>query len=424
MSKTGLVKTALLSLRNQGISHTMKTTQNWMFNPASRSSNKLNPRMRYDNVYELMKKVDFTRQYEFGNREDRINDEYIYANWIVPPFHVGSGGHQTIFRYMRNLETKGFRNRVYITDGHNFGSPEEAYEMINNHFMDLPRIEVHFLNEDDVISGTHGMKDCDVLFATRYNTAYYAALIDNCMLRFYFVQDLEHLFVPLGSSSMIAENTYKLGIPAICASPWLAKKMGEYGLDATSFYLGYDPEVYMEIADEREENSVAFYARYQSERRAVEMGMLALELLQKEMPELKVYLYGANDVLQGFELKAKNLGVLSYDQINELFNTTKVGLTFSLTNYGLTPTEMMATGLPVVELKGDNTESIFEDGHNVILAQSNPRDIADKIRHLLQDEQTWEKIHDGGLAFADDKTWSHVFNESVGWILEKVPGRS
>jgi glycosyltransferase involved in cell wall biosynthesis len=408
-----LFKKFVWALKTLGFKKAFRMIFNWIFHPEMRKENRLNPRYRYDNVDKLLKKIDFSLNYERGDRSERISKEYIHISWIFSPFHIGSGGHQTLLRFIQSLSLKGgYKNIIYITDGHLFKSEKEAYEIIQEHFFEIPDLEVRFLTEDMLVDGSANIDPTDFVVATRYNTVYYAALIKNCLKRFYFVQDFEPMFFPVGYEYLFAENSYKLGFHGICASPWLAGKVKVYGMKADSFYLGYDSSIYFDKGLSREPNSVSFYARFESERRVVELGMLALEIVQQRVPDLKVYLYGSNDVLEGYDFNYQNLGVLNYDEISKLFNTTQVGVSFSMTNYSLTPTEMMASGLPVVELRGDNTESVFTNGENILLSEKNHSEVAESIIKMLNNKELRDSLRDGGYRFIEDKKWENIWNET------------
>ena len=54
-----------------------------------------------------------------------------------------------------------------------------------------------------------------------------------------------------------------------------------------------------------------------------------------------------------------NHGVLSPQQLADLYRTVSVGMVFSATNYSMIPSEMMACGCPVIELKSPSTETEF-----------------------------------------------------------------
>src|SRR5205823_6521507 len=84
---------------------------------------------------------------------------------------------------------------------------------------------------------------------------------------------------PVGSEYLVAEATYRFGFSPITSSRWLQQIMrSRYGAAAARFTYAYDSAVYhANLTHTRPANRVVFYARTQTARRAVELGLLALE---------------------------------------------------------------------------------------------------------------------------------------------------
>ena len=62
-----------------------------------------------------------------------------------------------------------------------------------------------------------------------------------------------------------------------------------------------------------------------------------------------------------------------------------------MTNYSLVPQEMLACGLPCVELDRPSTRSVFGADGPVTLADFDADAIADGLERLLDDEAEWER---------------------------------
>ena len=161
--------------------------------------------------------VDYLSAAIGKNLDERLrptDKNKIIINWIIPEVGSGSGGHWVIFTMVRFLEKFGHHNRIYLFGKTKHGSSEELKNFIGESFYKL-KAEV-YNNIDDV-------KDSDALIATSWPTAYPVRAIQNTKRKFYFVQDFEPWFYPMGSEYKLAENTYKFGFVGICAGPWLAK---------------------------------------------------------------------------------------------------------------------------------------------------------------------------------------------------------
>lgn len=340
----------------------------------------------------------------------RPRGEQMHVAWVVPPFGVGGGGHTTIFRMVRALESAGHRCSIWVYDPNGLeGSGEGTLrKRIADHYMKL---------DAPVHVGFRHWTGADVVMATGWDTVYPILRLDNCGSRAYFVQDHEPEFDATSARSLFAARSYGYGLHCICASPWLAQMMQErYGASASSFLLGVDSEEYAPMDLPRRNDTVVFYARSFTERRAVELGLLALDQVKRERPNTRVVLYGTN-ALVPTSFDYEHLGVVTHDRLRRLYNEATVGLSLSLTNYSLIPAEMMACGLPVVELAGRACEGVFgDDGSLISLADETSVDIAARIIELLDDPARRQSQSTAGLEYARAHTWARSAATVVGAI--------
>src|SRR4029453_10548772 len=83
---------------------------------------------------------------------------------------------------------------------------------------------------------------CDVAVATGWQTLYPVLRLPHSRARSYLVQDHQPDFYATSAKALFAEHSYRLGVPCIAASPWLAELLRtRYGATATHFELGVDP---------------------------------------------------------------------------------------------------------------------------------------------------------------------------------------
>jgi glycosyltransferase involved in cell wall biosynthesis len=295
--------------------------------------------------------------------------EAISLNWIVGPAGPGSGGHTTIFRTIRYLQEQGYLNRVYFYDP--YGGDRKYYE-------DIARS--HYGITCEIGDVSQGLADAHGVIATCWPTAY-AAFNAPCRgKRFYFIQDYEPYFYPVGTNSALAENTYRMNFHGITAGRWLSEKLAtEYGMVTDWFPFGCDTARYR-IDPAAHRSGVAFYARAGTPRRAVEIGLLALELFAKRQPHIELHLFGQQ--LGSLPFAYTNHGLVSPDKLNQIYNTCFAGLSLSLTNVSLVPHEMLACGcIPVVNDADHNR--IVLDNTNVRYASLLPHALADAIEAIV-----------------------------------------
>ncbi|MBZ9790211.1 glycosyltransferase family 1 protein [Rhizobium sp. 3T7] len=299
-----------------------------------------------------------------------INDgQPIELNWIVGPAGPGSGGHTTIFRTLKYLQAAGYRNRVYFYD---------PYGGDGKYYQDLARS--HYGLTCEIQDIRHGMKDAHGVIATCWPTAY-AAFNASCSgKRFYFIQDYEPYFYPVGTNSALAETTYRMGFHGITAGRWLSEKLTrEFGMDADWFPFGCDTARYRFDANSQR-SGIAFYARAGTPRRAVEIGLLALELFSKRQPEIELHLFG--QPMGSLPFKFTNHGLVSPDKLNQIYNRSFAGLSLSLTNVSLVPHEMLACGcIPVVN-EADHNRIVLDNAY-VRYAALLPHALAETLEAIV-----------------------------------------
>ena len=101
-----------------------------------------------------------------------------------------------------------------------------------------------------------------------------------------------------------------------------------------------------------------------------------------------------------------DLGVLPAEALASAYAQATVGLVLSLTNPSLVPTEMLACGLPVVDLAVDSMVSTFSTDGPLELAAPHPVALADALERLLDDLVLRAQRSRAGTAFVQQRTWA------------------
>ncbi len=136
------------------------------------------------------------------------------------------------------------------------------------------------------------------------------------------------------------------------------------------------------------------------------LGLLALEELRRRRPGPHpfLWLFGESRPLD-LPPTWGNVGVLPSEKLAFHYNQATVGLVLSLTNPSLVPTEMLACGLPVVDVASDAMVATFGHDGPVVLADFDPIAIADAIERLLDDEDERARRSAAGIEFVRGRTW-------------------
>jgi O-antigen biosynthesis protein len=330
---------------------------------------------------------------------DRPN---LHVAVVIPPFSRGSGGHGSIFQIIRGLERMGHTCSVWMHDPLGRHSTERAAVLRR-------RIVEEFLPlEAPVFKGFDEWYGADVVVATGWETVFPVVLLPSCRARAYLVHDHEPEFFATSAEAIWAERTYRLDLYPISGSTWLRDLIQErYGRRGGWFRFGVAHDMYWPRPVQRRRDTVLFYARYYTARRGVPLGMLALDELSRRRPDLRIVLFGSLEP-PATSFPYEFLGVASPEVLAWHYSEATVGICLSLTNYSLIPQEMMACGLPCVDLAGRCPEAVFGRDGPVEFAEFDPLAIADAAEALIADESRWARRSKAGLEFVEGATWEQA----------------
>lgn len=297
------------------------------------------------------------------------------VNFVMSPPGKGSGGHQNLFRFIKYLEDAGHTCKIYLYSTFHFPTVGEVKETLKDSYPKT-KASIEWLKDK-------GMAPADAIFATGWETAYPVFNSPLVAKRFYFVQDFEPLFYPMGSEYVLAENTYKFGFYGITAGGWLSKKLhDDYGMETDFFDFGADTLRYNLVTDAAKRKEVFFYARPVTPRRGFEIGVLAIELFAKKHPEYVINFAGWDVSDYQLPFNVNNLGTVSLDALNEVYNRCAVALVMSLTNISLLPLELLASGtIPVVN-DGPNNRLVSNNPY-IAYTPNNPAALAQKMSDIV-----------------------------------------
>jgi O-antigen biosynthesis protein len=296
--------------------------------------------------------------------------------WVVPPVGPGSGGHLNIFRFVRFLEGRGYTCRIYVYDPHKTQAPARTAQILRDHYSPM-----HATVEQDF--GTLGQ--CDALFATSWITAYPVRNARVDAAKFYFVQDFEPWFFPVGTDSVLAENTYRFGLYGITAGRWLAQKLqADYGMACDHYEFGSDFGRYS-YTNSGQRSKIFFYARPVTARRGFELGVVTLDRFHQMRPAYEIHLAGWP--VKGWQLPFPFVdhGVLPLDRLNGLYNDCAAGLILSLTNFSLLPLELLCAGCIPVMNDGPNNRLVGNNPH-LVFTRPTPQALAAALAEVVDQQ--------------------------------------
>ena len=308
--------------------------------------------------------------------------------WVMPHPGKGSGGHRTIIQNVNALIRAGYECDIFVEED-GVSTSEMVRQKINEWYEPCTA---------GVYVGFKFEKDYDLLFATGWQTIEFVKKLP-AKKKAYFIQDYEPWFFPMGDQYLITENSYKYGFLPVTIGKWLAHKMEqEFNTPAEYFDFGADLNVYKPLENVEKENAICYVYQPEKPRRCDYIGLKALKLVKAMRPEVKIYLYGSEQVTRPIDFECENLHIIPVEKCNELYNKCKVGICMSASNPSRIPFEMMAAGLPVVELyKENNLYDLPDEG--VLLADTTPEAIASAVVNLLDHPEEAKKMSEFGINY-------------------------
>lgn len=308
--------------------------------------------------------------------------------WLIPSLLEGSGGHRTILQHADCLQRQGHHCTIYAENTGSLGAAtlrRDIRQMFGYEF-------------EDVRAGWADIAPADMVFATIWYSARVVRDLSFPCLKAYFVQDFEAQFNPMGDGYLMAENSYRYGLYPITIGRWLPALLDRnFGIGASYFDFCAELGIYRRLPDVAREKAVCFIHQPDKPRRCAELGIEALGIVKHFMPDVKIYLYGSRAAGRVW-FDHENLGLLRLEDCNRLYNRSAVGLCISSTNPSRIPFEMMAAGLPVVEVHRDNTLYDFPESA-MLLCEPTPESLARGLMDILADPGRAAAMSAAGTAF-------------------------
>ena len=313
--------------------------------------------------------------------------EHLGVAVLIPSFRRGSGGHGTIARLLEGLAARGHEVSVWLEDNDGRHAREDP-ELTRSSFRDF--------------FGAGPDRAADRLLAVargrrrRWPRAGRRSPARCCWASARRAPTSCRTTSPSSTapprSRCGRQDSYRHGLHCIAASPWLAELLRD-PLRGERVHTSTSRPTTGSTAEPRSpsrEELVVFYARAATPRRAVPLGLLALAELARRRPDTRIALFGeARPVAALFA--HEDLGVLAPAELARLYGRARVGLVLSMTNPSLVGLEMMACGLPCVELASESMTATFGADGPLALAAPSPLALCEAIERLLDDEAAREQ---------------------------------
>jgi glycosyltransferase involved in cell wall biosynthesis len=187
-----------------------------------------------------------------------------------------------------------------------------------------------------------------------------------------------------------AQFTYKTDIQKVTWGPWIKNilEKHDYIVGVKTFPFYYNKDVYSQNHQiKKTYNKVLFFARPLMPRRCFNLGIEAIFKYQSKYGYRTEFVLFGSDNLEKYNLPIQytDLGVLSPKQLNSLYNEAGLAIVFSTTNPSKAPFEMMACGLPVLDLNINSSVISYGSFENAFLCDPDADQIAETINNIMTD---------------------------------------
>lgn len=320
---------------------------------------------------------------------------------VLPRLNFSSGGGSSIIRIGNYLSKKGIK--VFYVSYEN----DDVAGLTKSAKSSMKDFSGCYLTYEEA-KNMH----FDIVMATSWQSVYYARKLDG--YKVYFVQDYEPLFHAMDEEHLLAKKTYTFGFHIICLGNWNAEQINKYTnnkskIDVITF--PYEPKEYsLKCRDylaysSRKKFKFAVYIKDSGRRIPYIIQHILLnasEELKREGYELDINFYGCNKNEK--LLVGKNLGALTKNELNKLYQSADFGMVASMTNISLVPYEMIATGLPIFEFKDGSYKNFLGDD-SAILIDISYKDFVNKFIEYTSESGKIKKMEESAISRIKDLSW-------------------
>jgi GT2 family glycosyltransferase len=346
--------------------------------------------------------------------------------WFLPSFHHPYAGIHTILRFAELLrERHGAHSDLVIYDNPNVTAAEMTARV--SALFPKPPGTFHVLQGLEEVAQ---LPECDLAVATLWKSAYAVLAHPRATAKAYFIQDFEPAFLPAGTHSALAEQTYRLGLYGIFNTRGLHDYVtANYPMEGCWFEPTVDRAVFHARRSPRKGPlRIFFYGRPGSERNAFELGIAVLRQLKAELgAAVEIVSAGErwNPEHYGLQGVITNLGVLPYEKTADLYRECDVGLCFMFTKHpSYLPFELMACGVTVVTNDNPANRWLLEHERNCLLAEPTVSCILEQLRRAATDSALRARLAVAAVERVGRTTWEQQLDQVVEQLLGKGTLRS
>ena len=314
-------------------------------------------------------------------------------SWLIPDYSANSGGIRNILKLSQLAEEVGYESEI-VFHSSSYDLPEISRKIIRDYGLGVFKVAKRITREKS-LHAVVAVHHSSVPYM-KSHAPWWCSLV-------YLVQDFEPYFYPMSEIYLETLETYfDTELQIITSLQWMSRKIFDIS-GRTVPYLDFpmDKDIY-NGGKENNREGIIFFAKDDTPRRLYHLGIEALQLVRQIDPFIHITFFGGGRTPNGMTGITNLSRVDTIDELALNYKRHMVGLSFAPTNPSGIPYEMMACGLPVVDvnLPGSSESKYFDERVNLV--RPNPSSVASEILRLLGDEEYWKETSRKGWEFVKD----------------------
>jgi len=195
-------------------------------------------------------------------------------------------------------------------------------------------------------------------------------------------------------------------------------------MKADYFNFGADLDIYRPANGGRlrKNKKIAFYARPVTERRAFELGVIALEIFHNKHPEYEIEFVGWDVSSYKIPFPYTNRGIISHTELASLYHEAVACLVLSLTNVSLLPLELLAGGCIPVMNEGDNNKMVLGENAYIRYTPASPVQLAQELCRAVE-QKDLERHARQASDSVKDLSWDDSYTKVEAVLMREVTGK-
>lgn len=325
------------------------------------------------------------------------------AAWFIPGYAFDRvyGGAYVVARFVHDMIAKGVDTYIVLYSG----SKREAISA-----------KKYFEREFDVapnilLFGKDNLPTVDAAFAMNWESAYIVNNYNKASRHIYFVLEYDPGFYAASAVGRLAHESYRLPMEFVVYGIGLAEYIKrEFGIKCHVMPITVDKSLFYPTGRlEDKPFKVFFYARPHRVRNGFTLGVSALKLAKKLIPDLEVYSAGEDLNLKTFGLSSEwwhNLGYLHYKSTPQVYRSCHVSLVFCFTRAtSIVALETMACGSLLITNQSEFDFWLTNGDTTALSLPPFPISIANKLHEIQRNLSLYSQIAQRGQILASTWEW-------------------